>query len=83
MLYDKTFIQVLWVEDNVSIHDSFTLRAENFNIQLVPVECWEEAEPLLEMTTSVGKQSYLTQSVNTRRPTRMTLRNFFLMLLIA
>ena len=48
MLYDKTFIQVLWVEDNVSIHDSFTLRAENFNIQLVPVECWEEAEPLLE-----------------------------------
>lgn len=48
MLYDKSFIQVLWVEDNNSIHELFAAHAEKSDIQLVAVDCWDDAELLLE-----------------------------------
>lgn len=48
MAYDKSLIQVLWVEDNKAIHATFAAQAEKYDIQLVPVECWQDAEKLLE-----------------------------------
>lgn len=41
------FIQVLWVENDPVVIDAYPLEAEDYNIQLVPFSCWEDAEVAL------------------------------------
>ncbi len=40
--------QVLWVENDPEILDSYPLEAEDYNLQLVPFSCWEDAEKALD-----------------------------------
>ena len=41
-------IQVLWVEDDPTVTESFPLKAENFDLELVPYCCWDDAKEALE-----------------------------------
>ena len=41
------FIQVLWVEDDPQITQTYPLEAAQYGIQLVPFSCWEDAEKAL------------------------------------
>ena len=41
-------IQVLWVEDDPVVTETFPLKAENFNLELVPYCCWDDAKEALE-----------------------------------
>lgn len=41
------FINVLWVEDDVSKHMDYSLEAETYGIRLKPFNCWEKAKPEL------------------------------------
>ncbi len=44
--YDLT--QVLWVEDDPLVTESFPLKAEDFDLELVPYCCWDDAKDALE-----------------------------------
>ena len=41
-------IQVLWVEDDPVVTETFPLKAENFDLELVPYSCWDDAKEALE-----------------------------------
>lgn len=41
-------IQVLWVEDDPVVTETFPLKAENFGLDLVPFPCWDDAKEALE-----------------------------------
>ncbi len=41
-------IQVLWVEDDTSIINAYIERAEDFDLELVPYPCWDDAKEALE-----------------------------------
>lgn len=41
-------IQVLWVEDDPVVTETFPLKAENFDLELVPYCCWDDAKVALE-----------------------------------
>ena len=41
-------IQVLWVEDDPDVTETFPLKAENFGLDLVPFPCWDDAKEALE-----------------------------------
>ena len=41
-------IQVLWVEDDPAVTETFPIKAENFDLQLVPFSCWDDAKEALE-----------------------------------
>ena len=41
-------IQVLWVEDDPKVTESYPLKAENFDLELVPFPCWDDAKAALE-----------------------------------
>lgn len=41
------FIQVLWVEDDPKVTESYPLEAENYGLQLVPFPCWDDAKEAL------------------------------------
>ena len=47
MSEEKKYIEVLWVEDNKSLHEIYPLQAETYGIDLVPFENWEEAYKVL------------------------------------
>ena len=42
------YIQVLWVEDDPKVINEFPLKAEYFDIELVPYACWDDAKKALE-----------------------------------
>lgn len=42
------FIQVLWVEDDPVVTQSYPLKAGKFGLQLVPYPCWDDAKAALE-----------------------------------
>lgn len=41
-------IQVLWVEDDPEVTKTFPVKAENFDLELVPFCCWDDAKEALE-----------------------------------
>ena len=41
-------IQVLWVEDDPVVTETFPLKAENFDLELVAYPCWDDAKEALE-----------------------------------
>ena len=46
--YNSDFIQVLWVEDDPKVTETYPLKAENFDLELVPFPCWDDAKAALE-----------------------------------
>ena len=46
----KTYdlIQVLWVEDDPMVTESYPLKAESEGLELVPYSCWDDAKKALE-----------------------------------
>lgn len=44
---NSDLIQVLWVEDDPLVTQSYPIEAARFGIELVPYACWEEAEKAL------------------------------------
>lgn len=44
--YDLT--QVLWVEDDPKVTETYPLKAEDFDLELVPFPCWDDAKAALE-----------------------------------
>lgn len=53
MSEEKRYIEVLWVEDNKSLHEIFPLQAETFGIDMVPFDNWDDAYK--ELTTDYNK----------------------------
>ena len=45
---DNDLIQVLWVEDDQMVINTYPLKAENFGLHLEPCRCWDEARKALE-----------------------------------
>lgn len=45
---DCDLIQVLWIEDDPEVTETFPLKAENFDLELVPHSCWDDALDALE-----------------------------------
>lgn len=45
--FNSDMIQVLWVEDDPKVINSYPLKAENFDLELVPFSCWDEAKEAL------------------------------------
>ena len=41
-------VQVLWVEDDPNVTKSYPLKAESFDLELVPYPCWDDAKAALE-----------------------------------
>lgn len=41
-------IQVLWVEDDPNVRNTYPLKAESFGLRLVPYLCWDDAKLALE-----------------------------------
>ena len=41
-------IQVLWVEDDPKVTETYPLKAEDFGLQLVSFPCWDDAKAALE-----------------------------------
>jgi len=41
-------IQVLWVEDDPGVTETYPLKAENFDLELVPYSCWDDAKVALD-----------------------------------
>ena len=41
------FIQVLWVEDDPKVTETYPLKAESFDLELVPFPCWDDAKTAL------------------------------------
>ena len=46
----KTYdlIQVLWVEEDPMVTESYPLKAESEGLELVPYSCWDDAKKALE-----------------------------------
>lgn len=40
---DNNLIQVLWVEDDPAVAQTYPIKAESFDLQLVPFPCWDDA----------------------------------------
>lgn len=40
--------QVLWVEDDPKVTETYPLKAETFDLELVPYRCWDDAKSALE-----------------------------------
>ena len=38
----KRYIEVLWVEDNKSLHEIYPLQAETYGIDMVPFDNWND-----------------------------------------
>ena len=45
---NEDYVQVLWVEDDPIVTESYPLEAEIYNLQLVPFPCWDDAKKALE-----------------------------------
>lgn len=41
-------IQVLWVEDDPKVTETYPLKAESFDLELIPLPCWDDAKAALE-----------------------------------
>lgn len=41
-------VQVLWVEDDPKVTETYPLKAESFDLELVPFPCWDDAKAALE-----------------------------------
>ena len=41
-------IKVLWVEDDPDVTNTYPLEAENYDLELVPIGCWDDAKVELE-----------------------------------
>ena len=46
--YNSDLIQVLWVEDDPKVTETYPLKAEYFDLELVPFPCWDDAKAALE-----------------------------------
>ena len=45
---ENDLIQVLWVEDDPEVTTTYPLKAEFFDLQMVPFPCWIDAKTALE-----------------------------------
>lgn len=52
----KTYdlVQVLWVEDDPMVTESYPLKAESEGLELVPYSCWDDAKKHWKKTSTVG-----------------------------
>ena len=48
----EDLIKVLWVENDPTVTGSYPIEAENFDLQLVPFDCWDDAEAELKKNAS-------------------------------
>ena len=46
-MYNNDLIQVLWVEDDPGVTETYPLKAESFGLELVPYPCWDDAKVAL------------------------------------
>ena len=46
-MYNYDLIQVLWVEDDPGVTETYPLKAESFGLELVPYPCWDDAKVAL------------------------------------
>lgn len=46
--FNRDMIQVLWVEDDPNVTETYPLEAENFDLELIPFSNWDEAKHSLE-----------------------------------
>jgi len=44
---NENYIQVLWVEDDPLITQTYPMEAANYGLELVPFSCWEDAQEAL------------------------------------
>ena len=47
-MQDYDLIQVLWVEDDPKVTEAYPLKAERFDLELVPFPCWDDAKEALD-----------------------------------
>lgn len=47
-MHTYDLIQVLWVEDDPKVTETYPLKAESFDLELVPFPCWDDAKTALE-----------------------------------
>jgi hypothetical protein len=47
-MYNNDLIQVLWVEDDPEVTETYPLKAESFDLELVPYSCWDDAKVALD-----------------------------------
>lgn len=47
-MYNNDLIQVLWVEDDPGVTETYPGKAEYFGLELVPYPCWDDAKVALE-----------------------------------
>ena len=45
---DYNLIQVLWVKDDPDVTETYPVKAESFDLELVPFLCWDDAKVALE-----------------------------------
>jgi hypothetical protein len=41
-------LQILWVEDDPGVRETYPLKADTFDLQLVPYSCWDDGKAALE-----------------------------------
>ena len=56
---DYDLIQVLWVEDDPGVTETYPQKAEFFGLELVPFPCWDDAKNMID-----GQLSFLTLNAN-------------------
>ena len=44
---DYDLIQVLWVEDDPKVTETYPIKAESFGLELVSFPCWDDAKVAL------------------------------------
>lgn len=45
---NEVIYKVLWIDDDPAIIEAYQIKAEDYNIDLCPVNNWEDAEKLLK-----------------------------------
>ena len=56
-------IQVLWVEDDPKVTETYPLKAEILGLELIPFPCWDDAKVALENEYDIERDT-LTSDVN-------------------
>lgn len=45
---NNDLLQILWVEDDPGVRETYPLKADTFDLQLVPYSCWDDGKAALE-----------------------------------
>ena len=63
---ENGLIQVLWVEDDPTVTKTYPLKAEIFDLQLVPFPCWDDAKIALERDYDKSCLTLITCTKNSK-----------------